>query len=321
MNASSITAPQGIIIPSNKIVKPHEVPSRLLEMQTRLLRKMESEGGLPRFEGVIPNSMKADVLKEIYARHWKELKPFMHKDVMMIGGLVGKRPSRRLLKEIADVKCDVWGPNDGNTLSSKDYCRLLAQREKRGAYTPMFVVFDEHGEVGGAVFPIQLNTEDVTTHAHSISNHTYALDTITGPVLSCTIICGNGKVKGVGQILISKGVLAYATLLGYFKYISGLIAQSRPRDYGPEKRHVPILEHLPNDPNYANFHGKNGARFVLVVDGGSSYLDEKAGGINTPEEKKDGYGFIAGYTSFLRPSQEYLAVLEKIGKRVERLIA
>ena len=86
-----------------------------------------------------------------------------------------------------------------------------------------------------------------------------------------------------------------------------------PANFWVEKQKRPeltILEHLPEDFNYKYFHNKNGASVVCVVDGGSGKLAKMT----------EGFGFIAGYTSHLRPSDDFLAVLEKIGKTVERML-
>ena len=307
-----------IALSSSKLVLPRDVPHILLERRQRLAK---SQGEIPQLPFEVPHAKREAVLKAVFRKHWdKDLKQFFSPDVRLVGGSVGARATHHLLREVASLKFDKWGKKDGLAFSANDYYALLRQREKTGSYTPTFVLMNSKGKVGGAVFPMQVNTEDVTTHAHMISNHTYILDTISGAVLACPIICANDTVNGAGQTLIVKAVLPYASLLAYLRYISDLIAVSRPADFSHEKQGISILEHLPEDPNFKKFHGKNNARIVCVVEGGSSYLDEQAGGINTPDAKKDGYSFIAGYTSHLKPGEAYLDVLQKIGKTVERLL-
>jgi len=299
------------LVTYGKLALPHEVPALLLERRTRLIGRFENDGGIARAPFLVPHASKEKVLNAIFSKHHQDLAPFFDKGVQMVGGSVGKKVTRRMLHSLSELKFNVWGEKDGGKFSANDYYALMRQKEKHGSFTPTFVQFDAKGGLAGAVFPIQVNTEDVTTHAHMISNHTYALDTITGPVLACPIICASGTTKNVGHTLIVKGVLPYAALLAYFGYISDLIAYSRPADYSPEKQAaMGILEHLPEDPNYKKFHGRNGARVVCVVEGGSGELDQKTGG----------YGFIAGYTTHLRPSEGMQAAFQKISRTVEKLL-
>jgi len=294
------------------VVRPNDVPAFLLERRTRLLR----HNHLPRFEGIVPHYMKERVLAEVIRRHYDDLKPFFSPGVLLIGGKTGDKATRAMVRRFAELKHEKWGAKDGYdgegkyAYGAKDYFNLMWQREKHGGVTPAFVQMNGKASIAGAVFPIQVNTEDVTTHAHMISNHTYSLDTITGSVLACPIICSNGSVKGTGKALIVDGVLQYAAILAYFRYIDDLIAYSRPAEYGPEKRHIPITEHLPTDANFVKLHNRNGARVVCIVDGGSGAEDRNAGG----------YGFIAGYTTHLKPGEAMLATLKKIEKTVRGII-
>ncbi|MFA5930340.1 MAG: hypothetical protein WC861_05645 [Candidatus Micrarchaeia archaeon] len=290
------------MLAANKLVSPREVPSLLSAGRAKLFRKLEESGALMRIREEVPVGMRRKVLREAFRLHSDSLAPFFHPSVKMIGGVAGERPDEKLLLQLAKLQFHAWGKKDGGLKSVQDYLKML---EAKTGPTPIFVYFRADGNVEGAVFPRQVKTLDVTTWDRVVRK-----DGLEGDVLVCAMICSYMMLHGAGKALITKGVLPYATVLTYLRYISDLIAYSRPADYGPEKRDVLILEHILNDPNWAKFHYTNDARMLCVVKNGINKLDEKTGR----------FGFIAGYTKHTRPSGEFLAVLEKIGQTVEQLL-
>jgi len=307
-------------ISASKLVSPNEVPALLLERRERLAKKLDANG-CTRFPYAIPDQKKVKVLRMVFRKHQDLLSPFFSPEVQMVGGLVGKKPKNGLLCELATLKREKWGEKDGLLLSVNDYLRLLRQHN---GPTPTFVYFRPDGKVEGAVFPEQVPTWCVTTWGATTGNNTWKNDTIFGDVGICPQICSYMTIGGVGKTLIVQGALPYFTVLSYFNYIYDLLAYSRPAEFGPRmegklspeglalsRDGLTILEHLPNDPNYAKFHARNNSRLVCIVEGG---VEEKY------DEKSGGYGFIAGYKPFLCPNGDFLPLLQEIGKSVEKML-
>ena len=291
-----------ILTESKHLVSPKEVPRLLENRRAALFRKMEKTGKLMRIKESVPTGLRRKVLKEVFRLHSGDLAPYFNKNVRKIGGLTGEKPGEGLLLQIAELQFKAWGEKDGGLKSVQNY--LTALKEKTGP-TPIFVYFREDGDVEGAVFPRQVKTLDVTTWDRVV-----AKDSLAGDVFVCPMICSHMLLHGVGKALITGAALPYATVLTYMGFISDLIAYSRPAKYRPENRDVLILEHILNDPNWVKFHYTNDAKILCVVKNGINALDENTGR----------FGFIAGYTRHTRPGDEFLAVLQKIGNTVERLL-
>ncbi|MCX6772168.1 MAG: hypothetical protein NTV88_00140 [Candidatus Micrarchaeota archaeon] len=250
----------------------------------------------------VHDKWKELMVKEIFKSHGKMLSQFFHPNVKMIGGRVGGTLDASTLYELAELQHAKWGAKDGNTKTVESYMMDLVR--KKGP-TPIFVYFNDSGHVEGAVFPVQVGNRHVTTWQNAVDN-----DSAIGDDVACPKICTYGNVEGVAKALITEGVLPYATVLAYFRVVFDLIAYSRPANYGPEKRGIGILEHLPTDPNWAKFHFRNDGRLICVVKDAVSALDEKAGG----------YGFIVGYTKHLNPSEQMLVALKAIEKDVKWML-
>ena len=290
-------------LPAHKLVSPKNVPALLFAGREKLFRKLEAEKAFSSIPLDIPAKQKGRVLREVFSKHEEDLAPFFHKNVRKIGGITGEKPDEAMLLQLARLQHFAWGRKDGGLKSVQNYLKML---EERAGPTPIFVYFhDDMKTVEGAVFPRQVKTRDVTTWDRVVKK-----DALSGDVFVCPMICSYMQLHGVGKSLITGAALPYATVLTYMRYISDLIAYSRPADYGPEKRDVLILEHILNDPNWVKFHYTNDARMLCVVKNGINKLDEKTGE----------FGFVVGYNRHTRPGEEFLAVLEKIGKTVERLL-
>ena len=290
-------------LPAHKLVSPKDVPALLFAGREKLYRKLEAEKAFSSIASEVPAGQKRQVLQEVFSKHADDLAPFFHPSVRLIGGATGEKPSEGMLMQLARLQHFAWGKKDGGLKEVRHYLKAL--EEKKGP-TPIFVYFREDMlTVEGAVFPRQVKTNDVTTWDRVVKK-----DSLAGDVFVCPMICSYMQLHGVGKSLITGAALPYATVLTYIRYISDLIAYSRLADYGPEKRDVLILEHILNDPNWAKFHYTNDARMLCVVKNGINKLDEKTGE----------FGFVVGYSKHARPSEAFLAVLEKIGKTVGQLL-
>ena len=298
-----MTPPLIILSESKHLVSPNEVSRLLTVGRAKLFRKLEEAGALARIKDEVPVGLRRKVLKEVFRLHGGELAPFFHPSVKRIGGLTGEKPDDELLLQLATLQHHAWGEKDGGLKSVQNY--LDALHEKTGP-TPIFVYFrDDMATVEGAVFPRQVKTLDVT-----IWDRVVKKDGLVGDVFVCPMICSYMQLHGAGKALITGGALPYATVLTYLRFISDLIAYSRPAKYGLKNRDNLILDHILNDPNWAKFHYTNDAKMLCVVKNGINALDENTGR----------FGFIAGYTRHTRPRGEFLAVLENIGKTIERLL-
>jgi len=293
-----------IAIAKEKLVKPEQVPNFLIERRVRLFGKMLNDAtpsGILRNEALpsapyrIPDERKRVALKVMFKG--KELSPFFHENVRMVGGLAGETLSLDVANQLAVLQKEKWGAKDGNEKKVVEY---MAELVEKSGPAPIFVYF-ENGRVEGAVFPVQAENGNVTSWQNTVDSDSYKGDTV-----ACPKICSYGNVGGVAKALITEGVLPYATALSYFRLAFDLIAYSRPADYGEEKRGTGILEHLPTDPNWAKFHFRNDGKLICVVENAVSRLDENAGG----------YGFIVGYARHLLPDERMLSALQAVEKNI-----
>ncbi|GEM_PF-6782504 len=331
-------------ISRKKIISSNEVPL-FLKKRDRIWNR---NGGFPRTTCGVKREDRLPVIRKVFVEHAREISELMHPNIRLVGGFDGwpdtsgwemgrgellapskelvfpKKgadvppqasfdmstllfidPSRELFTELAKLQKAMWGKKDGDLKSVVDYFNILCQRT---GPTPIFIYFRDSGEVESAVFPIQVKTEDVTTWDGTTFNGTWKNDTILGDLLSCPMICSYMTIRGTSGPLIAEGVRPYAMIEIFLKFIDDCIAYSRPCNYGPENQHIPIHEHLVNDPNYSKFHARNLARMVCIVEGGSSEYDKKAGR----------YGFIAGYLERVLPDEKFLELLKGIVATVKK---
>jgi hypothetical protein len=308
-----------VIASDVKIVSPKELPEYLVRQRIKIWSKMlGEEEPFPRFSATnlkkeVPEGARRELLREIYRKYFDALSPFFHRNVRLIGGVVGGQPDSDTLEQLSRLQYAAWRNNDGNLKGVQDYLRGLEGKTLDVANnpTPIVAYFRDNfetGEVGNtieaAVFPRQVKGEDVT-----FWDNVTKKDTLMGDVLVCPMICSHMTIKGVGRSLIVEGVLPYAAVLAYFRPIFGLfdlIAYSRPTNK-PAREDVSIVEHVLNDPNWASFHCRNVSKLLCVV----------PDGINAELAPHTlGRGFVVGYTAHLRPSDGMLAVLKTIEKDV-----
>jgi len=330
-------------IDPKKIILPGQVPGALMERK----RIWTKNGTLPRLPFEVFCEDRRAVMRTVIKEHAMEIAELMHPNIRMVGGIDGwpnasgwkkdksgllmpskelilpakgtgsapqasfdlsnlifMEPSKELFTELAKLQFAVWGEKDGGMKSIIDYFNILCLRD---GPTPIFVYFRDNGEVESAVFPIQVRTKDVTTWDGLTFNGTWKNDTLCGDLLACPMICSYMTIGKTSKSLIVEGVRPYAVIEIFLRFIDDCIAYSRPGNYGPEDRHIPINEHLPQDPNYEKFHARNNARLVCIVEGGvDGRLDKKTGG----------YGFVAGYLEQVLPDEKFNNLLKGIERTV-----
>ncbi len=308
------------VIPSAvKIVNPKELPAYLVQQRTKIWSKMLREEeffpgfSAPNAKKEVPEETREQLLGGIYLKYADALSPFFHRNIRLIGGVVGGQPDSDTLEQLSRLQYAAWRNNDGNLKDVQGYLKGLEEKTLgvKNNPTPIVAYFRDNfetGEVGNtieaAVFPRQVKSEDVT-----FWDNVAKKDTLMGDVLVCPMICSHMTIKGVGRSLIVEGVLPYAAVLAYFRPIFGLfdlIAYSRPTNE-PNPPNASAVEHVLNDPNWASFHCRNVSKLLCVV----------PDGINVKLAPHTlGRGFVVGYAAHLRPSNGMLAVLHEIEKDV-----
>lgn len=333
----------------DKIISPRQVPKFLDVRKESQWEKIERDNAFRRLPFIIPDNKKVEVLKVVNEEHGEEFKQYCHPKIKLIGGIMGEKPNSRIGAELGLLQEFAWSEKDGGTMDYRDYTGLVEKRWKTLAPpskteklfvrnweelnpTPMPVYYLVEGDVKGpvfgrikkldvdgkktdfevktdvegSVFPRQTKTRLVTTWESTVR-----MDIITGNVMICPKICSYMTKGGVGKALITQGVLPYATLLAYLRYVDDLLAYSRPSDYGPDKRIKSILEHLQEDANYKFHIISNKADLVCVV----------KGGINKNDPNTATYGFITGYTKYFRPNKDFQEFLDRVGETVKKFLS